>query len=341
MSEWLLVETFVGSRAETTLIAVGNSPRRMVPLRNLLRGRSLGDIEAAIATVRQTRQPLETVVSGRRVLAHPLSTFAGHLNGIWIWTGAASADIPPRGAAGAWQIDLESDTISASAELFDFYRVPPAARRTRRSLAEGFIRLVISADEPAVLAAIVQRRPGQTHQTTWTVRLDDGELRAAQIAYRIVEDEAASGEIRPVLLGITQDIGPIANNAGAVAPAGMAQKVLDGLAEPGQYRAIVDLRTLRLLRWVEGAKPPTDIAWGHDPTNSAAHWIHPDDLGLAKELTAGLDHHGRAESALRFRTTNGTWRRVPVTAHLIELDPSTNAALLTLDLQEQLEGARR
>jgi hypothetical protein len=337
MSEWLLVETFVGSRAETTLIAVGNSPRRMVPLRNLLRGRSLGDIEAAVATVRQSRQPLESLVSGRRVLAHPLSTFAGHLNGIWIWTGAVSADVPPRGAAGAWQIDLDTDTVSASPELLDFYRVPPDDRRTRRSLAEGFTRLVISADEPSVLAAIVEGRPGQTHQTTWTIRLDDGELRAAQIAYRIVEDETTTGDIRPILLGITQDIGPAANTASATAPAGMAQKLLDGLAEPGQYRAIVNLRTLRLLRWVEGDKPPTGIAWQHDPDDGTAHWIHPDDIGLAKAMIARLGR-GKAESTLRFRTTRGAWRHVPVTAHLIELDASTNAALMTLDLQGQLEG---
>ena len=62
MSVWLMFEVFDPSRNEPTMIAAGTSPRRQVPMRNVLRGRSLGDAEAAIASLRTTGAPLDVTV---------------------------------------------------------------------------------------------------------------------------------------------------------------------------------------------------------------------------------------------------------------------------------------
>ena len=51
-NEWLLIEPFGGRRREPTVLAVGSSPRTMVPLRTILgRGPYLNDVLALVARV--------------------------------------------------------------------------------------------------------------------------------------------------------------------------------------------------------------------------------------------------------------------------------------------------
>jgi Domain of unknown function (DUF5593) len=328
---WLLIETFGGEgHEEPTVIGVGSSPKRMVPLKSVLgRGRYLDDVRALVARVVASGQPVEARSGDgqRRMIGLPLVTFAGRVHGVYAWLGRHDEEPPPRDPAGAWYFNLTTDKIGGSDDLLDLYGVAPEDRRTQRATAEAFGRLVTNADESAALATIVRSKPGSEHQATWTVRRDDGQLRAANFACRAVQ-EVNDGRTEVVLHGITHDIGPAETTPSAPSPRPMvlAQQVLAAAREPGRHRGIVNLRNLTLLRWLDDPMP--GVAWELDAEHPAG--IHPEDLSVAKELSKGLATSGRVEAVLRVRSTAGEWMPVHVVANLMLLDQHTTAALVTL-----------
>src|SRR5664279_4278840 len=85
--------------------------------------------------------------------------------------------------------------------------------------------------------------------------------------------------------GITHDIGPAEETPAATPPVVLEQRLLDSMAEPGLYRAIINLKTLRIIRWLDDPMP--GLGWEMDEHNPLP-WIHDDDLPAAHALTAGL-----------------------------------------------------
>ena len=333
MANWLLIETFAGSD-EASIIAEGSAPRRMVPLRKSLgRGNALKDLEPAIraAYASGRRVELPTTDGHRRVIADPLLSFKGRVHGVYAWTGLIDEEPPARDPAGAWYFNVTTDVIGGSDDLLDLYGEAPEHRKHERRTAEAFGRLITNADESQALAKLVQAQPGFTHQATWTVKRDDGDLRAVHFSGRAFAEQGPSGtEI--VLRGISHDIGSAASTPSAPPPIILAQQVLAGLGEPGVHRAIVNLRTFRLLRWLDDPMP--GIAWEYEATGGE-HWIHPEDMSTAQELSDGLAlPPGRSTGSLRFRTVDSRWQRINVTANLVTLDQHTTAALMSLRVPE-------
>lgn len=335
MTKWLLVERFSGDVAAPSVVGVGNSARNFVPLRTLLRGRTLTEVERAINEVRDTNRPLDSLVNGRRVIAAPLRTFAGNLHGLWVWAGPEAEQPPVRDPAGAWQFNLTTDRISGSDDLLDLYGVPRGAdRQSERHTAEAFGRLVTNADEAAAMAKMVRAEPGTEHQATWTVRRDDGDLRAAHFSARMLAEDSPTRGRQVVLRGITEDLGPAAAVRSAPPPVILAAQVVASLAEPGSHRGLLNLRTLKLLRWLDTDEPMPNIAWAYDAADTVDHWIHPDDHEqmhrLAEQLVAG-----KASGNIRFRTRGRDWQPVYITLSPVLLDQHTTAALLTMHQQNR------
>ncbi|NGY61242.1 DUF5593 domain-containing protein [Lentzea sp. NEAU-D13] len=98
-ADWLLVETFGGSRCEPTVLAAGSNPKNMVPLRSVLgRGPFLADALGVTARVIESRQSVEarTTTGRRRVIGHPLLAYGGLVHGVYLWVGPLDEDPPPR-----------------------------------------------------------------------------------------------------------------------------------------------------------------------------------------------------------------------------------------------------
>ncbi|WP_132119083.1 GAF domain-containing protein [Actinocrispum wychmicini] len=328
---WLLIEVFGGEPPdrEPTVIGIGSTPKRMVPLASVLgRGRYLDDVRALVVRVVGAGQVVQSTSSDgrRRMIGKPLVSYAGRVHGVYAWLGDLEEEPPSRDPAGAWYFNLTTDKIAGSDDLLDLYGVAPEDRRTQRLTAEAFGRLVTNADESAALALIVQSRPGAEHQATWTVRRDDGQLRAANFACRAVAEVGENGDVEVVLRGITHDIGPAESTPSAPPLMVLAQRVLAAEREPGTHRAIVNLHTLTLLRWIDDPMP--GVAWELDAEHPPA--IHPDDLVVAKRMSAGLANSARVSGHLRLRSVTGTWLKVAVTANLMLLDQHTTAALVTI-----------
>ena len=152
--QWLLIETF-GGDCGPSVIGVGTTPKRMVPLRSLLsRGRSLAAVEEAITSAMATSMPDDhpTRDGQHRVVSEPLISFRGHVHGVWVWVGGLEQDPPPRDLAGAWHFNLSTDTIGGSDGLLDLYGVPQHLRQTERATAEAFTRLVPNVDDAQAMA---------------------------------------------------------------------------------------------------------------------------------------------------------------------------------------------
>lgn len=326
---WLLIETFGGEgRLEPTVIGIGSTPKRMVSLTSVLgRGRYLDDTRALVARVVSSGEPVRmTSADGsRQLVGDPLIAFTGRVHGVYAWMGRPDTEPPPRDLAGAWHFNLTTGKIGGSEDLLDLYGVAPEDRRKERVIAEAFGRLITNADEAAALAVIVQSRPGAEHQATWSVLRDDGQIRAANFAARTVQ-ELNQGREEVVLRGVTHDIGPADSTPSAPPRMVLAQQVLAAQQEPGKHRAIVNLRTLTLLRWIDDPMP--GIAWENDADHPPA--IHPDDIPTAKRMSDQLATAGRVSDLVRLRTTTGEWATVRVDANLMLLDQHTTAALVTV-----------
>lgn len=329
-NRWLLIETFGGEgHEEPTVIGIGRTPKRMVPLASVLgRGRYLDDVRALVARVTASGEPvLATSLDGRRqMIGVPLICFSGSVHGVYAWTGDPGEEPPPRDLAGAWYFNLATDKIGGSDDLLDLYGVAPEDRQQERLTAEAFGRLLPNADEASALALLVRARPGTEHQATWTVRRDDGELRAVNLACRVVAETREDGSAEAVLRGITHDIGPAESTPSAPRSMMLAQQVIAAERSPGKHRAIVNLRTLTLVRWIDDPMP--GVAWENNAVHKPA--IHPDDLTLARQMSAELATAEQSQGVLRLRSVTGEWMPVAIVARLMLLDQHTTAALVTI-----------
>lgn len=329
---WLLVETFGGEGREPTVIALGQTSKQMLPLESVLgRGGYVNPVKAMIKQVAATGKAFRGMTrDGRRqLIADPLTSFAGRVNGVYAWAGPAGHEPPPRAAAGGWYFNRTTGLIGGSDDLLDLYGVAPEDRRQVRLTAEAFTRLLPGADEHQALALLARAEPGTQYQgRNWTVRRDDGELRAVTLACRVVEETREDGRSEVVVRGVTQDIGPAAATPAAPRPArvALAQRVIMAEREPGRHRAVVDLRTLHVLRWID--EPPPGVAWeANGPYRPA---IHRADLRTAVQMSRMLADEDRVEETLRVRAASGGWTEVSVTAVLMLLDQHTTAALVTV-----------
>jgi len=137
-NRWLLVETF-GGRPGPSLIAVGSTPKKMVPLASVLgRGHNLELVTAAVAQVHRSEAPteIESDDHHHRVIAHPLMAFTGHVHGAFVWVGGLDTEPPSRDLAGASTSRPTPSADPASCLIFtasSLSTARPSGRRLRHS----------------------------------------------------------------------------------------------------------------------------------------------------------------------------------------------------------------
>lgn len=208
MLGWLLIETF-GDSKQPTVIGVGSTAKKMVPLKEILaRGPGLLDVQAAVARARRERGRVEFLSADgrRRTVAVPLEAYSGHLHGVHVWTGPADDPLPERDPAGAWYFNITTDEIGGSDGLLDLYGEPEEKRRTQRFTAEAFGRLTTDAGN--ALALLVNAKPGDDYQATWTVRRDNGAVRTAHFSTRAIPETTDAGAHHLVLRGYHSRLRP-------------------------------------------------------------------------------------------------------------------------------------
>jgi hypothetical protein len=330
-TKWLLLELFDGRRP--TVIAVGQNPKKFIPLENIINHRlTLSEAKNAIAETAATHQSVDrlSLDGKRRTIVVPLLISPTRLLGMMLWSGPPNEIPPPRNPTGAWYFNITRDTSTRSDDLLHLMGHLPKEYDAIRahSIAAVFADPLTPnyGQQGTALAKIVRAEAGTEEQQVWTIRRTDGEQRAAHFSCRMVHEPGPDGNIEKRLHGITHDIGPATETSIAPPPTILEHRVLETSAEDGEYRVILNTRTLQLLRWM--GPPMPGIAWEAlegEPTPA----IHPEDIAAARAMSDGL-RQGRTTGIIRVRTLDGDWTAVNARAALMLLDQSTTAALVTI-----------
>jgi hypothetical protein len=101
----------------------------------------------------------------------------------------------------------------------------------------------------------------------------------------------------------------------------LAQRILNGLAQAGVHRALFDLKTWTLLKWLDEPCPFYD--WRDGDTDQQR--IHPDDEPVMESMTKEFADKATSR-VLRMRGFENDWVPVHVTVNWVELNriPSPN-----------------
>lgn len=330
--DWLLVETL---GEQPVVVAQGDQLKNLVPLAVFLRRNPyLDTFQQAVADTAASAESLHRTAprDHRMVRTEPVVMSDGRVHGVQIWLGPPDAVPPPRSVPGPLVWNLTTGVATDTPQSLSNSGMNPEDERTHgRTFAEDLPTRDLNASETEVLSLAVRNRPGTTYCNTWDVTDRGGRLITVGFVARSGLERAADG--REHLLARAMNWRSHRATP-PVVKGNLAQRILDGLARPGSYRALVDINTWTLLKWLDEPCPLYD--WRGQ---TGGPWVHPEDSRLIEVMTAELDG-GMTERVLRLPGHGGGWVHVHVTVHRVELEAGAFAGLITLREPTAVELAR-
>ncbi len=330
--DWLLVETLGDDAA---VVAQGFQLKNLVPLAAFLRRNPrLAAIRTAITESVQTGQSLTSITpkKDRVIRTEPVRMSDGRVHGVHVWSGPADAEPPERPVPGAliWDFTLGAATDTRES-LINNGENPAVETSQDRAFAEIWPSRVLKPDEGKVLAQVIKPEPGQTLCTAW----DASDWRGKPITVGFVArhglEPGSDGRDHLVARGMNWRV----ERESATAPIdSLAQQILSGLAQKGVHRAVFDLKSWTLLKWLDEPCPFYD--WRRSAAGSPR--VHPDDEPSMFSMTTEFAH-GSTSRVLRLPGFGGTWVPVHVTVSRVKLAEQTFAGLISLRLPTAREVA--
>jgi hypothetical protein len=323
--DWLLVETL---GAEPTVVAQGEQTKNLVPISAFLRRNpNLMAIRTAIGESVRAAKPLSSITPkhDRVIRTEVVQMTDGRIHGVHMWIGPPDVDPPPRITPGPLKWDLTNGIATDTTESLFNSGLDPSAESTHgRAFAEDLPVRDLNPSEAEVLSVAIKPEPGRTFCSTWDVSDHAGNPITVGFVARVMVEADDGG--RDLLICRAMNWRS-ARGETAVATKDLAQRILNGLAQPGVHRALVDLKTWTLLKWLDGPCPFYD--WRANEQGEPA--VHPDDRGEIPSMTRDFEA-GSASRVLRLRAHGGGWTPIHVTAYRVELEKDTFAGLLALRL---------
>lgn len=320
--DWLLVETL---GEEAVVVAQGDQLKNLVPVTVFLRRNPhVAAVAEAVAktAATATAQTSHTVRTDRLIRTEPVQMSDGRVHGVHVWLGPPDIALPPRPVPGPLVWNLTTGVATDTPASLANSGMDPAAENTHgRAFAEDLPTRDLNPSETKVLSMAIRHTPGATFCNTWDVTSRDGSLITVAFVARAVLETAPDGSQH--LLARAMNWRSHRATA-AVPPDLLAQRILDGLARPGSYRALVDMNTWTLLKWLDEPCPLYD--WRG---REGAPWVHPHDMSMVEAMTTELDS-GMTERVLRLPGRAADWVPIHVTVHRVELEPGTFAGMITM-----------
>lgn len=329
--DWLLVET-LGS--EPAVVARGRQTKHLVPINAFLRRNPhLMAVRTAIEESVRAGQGLSssTGKNDRVIRTEVVQMSDGRIHGVHVWIGRSDVEPPERPIPGPLKWDLTTGIATGTAQSLLNSGMDPENEATHgRVFAEDLPTRDLKPSEAKVLAMAINPEPGDILCTTWDLTDYRGNPITVGFVVRVSAELQDDGPERLICRAMNwpSDRGP------AVPVDHLAQRILDGLARPGLHRALVDLDTWKLLKWLD--EPASFFDW-RNPEGGAA-LVHPADARHMERMTTEFAT-GLTSGVLRMRTPDGDWRPVHITVNRIELEPGTYAGLLGLRLPTDTEVA--
>jgi hypothetical protein len=321
--DWLLVETL---GAEPAVVAQGQHTKNLVPISSFLRRNpNLMAIQTAINETVQAGKALSSLTpkSDRVIRTEVVQMTDGRIHGVHVWIGPLDEEPPDRVLPGPLKWDLTNGIATDTPESLMNSGLDPATEATQgRAFAEDLPTRNLNPDEARVLAVAIKPEAGRTFCSTWDIADYKGKPITVGFAARVLEEPDDTG--RDTLICRAMNWRGVSEKP-AVSSDDLGQRILNGLAQPSVHRALVDLKTWKLLKWLDEPCPFYD--WHAREDGESV--VHPDDeIEMASMATDfGL---GTASRVLRLRGLDGGWTPIHVTAYRVEIADDTYAGLLSL-----------
>ncbi|OBK20970.1 hypothetical protein A5634_11410 [Mycobacterium asiaticum] len=322
--DWLLVET-LGD--EPAVVAQGRQLKNLVPITTFLRRSPyLAAVKTAITESVQTGQSLTSITpkSDRVIRTEPVMMSDGRMHGVHVWSGPIDEEPPERPTPGPLKWDLTCGVATDTPEsLTNSGKNPEVEVTYGRAFAEDLPSRELNPNETKVLAMAVRAESGQTLCSTWDLTDWQGnQIRIGFVARSALEPgpDGRDHLVARAMNWRAERKGP------AVAVDDLAQRILNGLAQVGVHRALVDLKTWTLLKWLD--EPCSFYDWRGGEGKPR---VHPDDEHAVVSMTEEFTD-GATSRVLRLPGHDSDWVPVHVTVNRVELEPETFAGLISLRL---------
>jgi len=330
--DWLLVETL---GAEPAVVAQGQSTKNLVPISAFLRRNpNLMAIQTAIGETVRAGQPLSSITPkhDRVIRTEVVQMTDGRIHGVHAWIGPPDTEPPDRIIPGPLKWDLTQGIATDTPEsLFNSGRDPSTEATHGRAFAEDLPTRELNPSEAQVLSVAIKPEPGRAFCSTWDVVDHQGKPITVGFVARVLLESDDGGPDKLICRAMNWRS---ARDESTQVPVDLGQRILNGLAQPGVHRALVNLRTWTLLKWLDDPCPFYD--W--HARESGEPTVHPDDDAAMAAMATEFEK-GAAARVLRLRALDGGWTPIHVTAHRVELDEGTFAGLLSLRLPTEDEVA--
>lgn len=321
----MLVET-LGD--EPAVVAQGYKTKNLVAISSFLRRNPhLMAIQSAIAETVRAGHALTSITPKNDcvIRTEVVRMSDGVIHGVHLWIGPPNAEPPPRAIPGPLIWDLSTGVATDTPEsLTNAGRDITQETTHGRAFADDLSSRDLNPSESKALSMVIKAKPGNYLCSTWNITDHRGEPITVGFVARAVCEPQDDGSERMVCRAMNWRS---VNDGPMVRTDDLAQRILNGLAAPGVHRALVDLNSWRLLKWLDRPCPFYDWRAVEDDEPM----LDPDDevhvLPMATEF-----EHGPTARVLRLRAHGGGFTAVHVTVNKIELDDDTYAALVSLRL---------
>lgn len=329
--DWLLVET-LGS--EPAVVARGGQTKNLVPISAFLRRNpNLMAIQTAIGETVRAGQGLSSITTknDRVIRTEVVQMSDGKIHGVHVWVGPPDMEPPERPVPGALMWDLTLGVATDTPEsLYNSGKDPESEATHGRAFADDLPTRDLNPSETKVLSLAIKPEPGRALCSTWDVIDHQGEPITVGFVARALLESQDDGSQRLICRAMNWR----SKREGPAEPAdNLAQRILNGLAQNGVHRALVDLDNWKLLRWLDEPAPFFD--WR--AREAAEPMVHPADARHMARMTMEFAV-GSTSGVLRLRSADG-WTPVHMTINRIELEPDTFAGLVALRLPTEEEVA--
>ena len=328
--DWLLVET-LGS--EPVVVADGRQTKNLVPISTFLRrSPDLMAIQTAISETIRSAKDMSTLTpkNDRVIRTEPVLMSDGRMHGVHVWIGPLDMEPPERPVPGPLKWDLTTGVATDTPEsIYNSGRDPSTEATHGRTFAEDLPMRALNASETKVLSMAIKREPGMTLCSTWNVTDHQGETISVGFVARANPETQDDGSERLICRAMNwraEYDGP------SLPPDHLAQRILDGLAQPGVHRALVDPVNWTLLKWLDDPAPFFD--WRAREFGEPS--VNPADAIHMARMTLEFGN-GSTSGVLRLRANDGGWTPVHMTIHRVELEENTFAGLMALRLPTEAE----
>lgn len=318
--DWLLVETL---GEEPVVVGQGRQVKNFVPLGVFLRRNpNLAAIQTAIAETVATGNGLASITpkTNRVIRTEPVVMTDGRIHAVHVWCGPSDAEPPDRPVPGPLKWDLTIGEATDSVEALINAGMDPEVEPTHgRSFADDFPSSAANQDEAKVLALAIAPEPGGTYCATWDGPDKLGFYRRTGFVSRIMVETMDDGTEHLVARAMNL---VVEVRDTPFRPDDLAKRILTGTSQAGIYRAILDLNTWALLKWLD--EPCPLFNWRGRVTT------HPDDVENFSERMAQELETGSTSGVLRLPGNDGGWVPLHVTVSRIELEDGVFAGLVML-----------